>query len=492
MADRAQTAAALALVVMLLGACSPASSPIPATGQTSAATAGPSSIAQATPPATDRLRLIIDTDMAPDDVVAIASLLRDPSVDVLAITVTGTGEAHCPGGLLVARSVVTMLLDTSVPVACGRTAPMGDAQPFPDDWRAGADTGNGLTLVQPAFLPDSRSSEQLLVELAAEEAAAGRRLTILTLGPLTNLAAALELDAGLSDRVRIVAMLGAVAVPGNVTPEVAGSGEPTAEWNAHADPTAVRLVLAAGFDITLVGLDATNSVPLTPDLFHRLEADHAAGPADLVYEIWARNPFMVGGGYYIWDPLTAAVVRDPTLVTTRQATLRVVEGDGLDGGRLLEDPSGAAVTVATSADQARFETLFLASLRIGNARANAFAPVGVIRVTTGPDICEVVLEPSTPPPGLLQVQLTSSGEGSATAILFDPAEIPWPDLVAFAQAPDFEHPPAVKQLAGASLQGAGSATAWGTAASGQVGVACLWGSFETPTVAMRGPFEVRQ
>lgn len=482
MVPRARNVVAVALTAMLLGACSPAGSPAPTTGPSGAATVAPSPAA--------RLRLVIDTDMAPDDIVAIASLLRDPAVDVLGIAVTGTGEAHCPGGLLVARSVVTMVIDAPLPVACGRTAPMGAAQPFPDAWRAGADMGNGLQLVQPAFLPDSRSSEQLLVDLAAAEAGAGRRLTILTLGPLTNLAGALALDPGLPGRVRVVSMLGAVGVPGNVMPEVAGSGEPTAEWNAHADPTAVRLVLDAGFDLTFVGLDATNSVPLTPDLFHRLEADHAAAPADLVYEIWARNPFMVGGGYFIWDPLAAAAVRDATLVTTRRLTLRVIEGAGLDGGRLVEDRSGGAVTVATAADQARFEAFFLSSLRIGAPRANAFAPVGVVRVSAGPSSCEPALEPTKPPAGLLKIELSAPSVGPAGAILFDPAGMPWANLVAYARAPDFQHPPAVKVLANVSLQAAGTATAWATATAGEIGIACLWGSFETPTVLMRGPFAV--
>jgi pyrimidine-specific ribonucleoside hydrolase len=434
------------------------------------------------------LRLVIDTDMAPDDVVAIVSLLRDPTVEVLAITVTGTGEAHCQGGMFVARSAVTMLAADPITVACGRSEPLGDAQPFPDAWRAGADTGNGLRLVSPTFGPDPRWAEQVLVDLAAAEAAGGSRLAILTLGPLTNLASAVELDPAFASRVTVTAMLGAVDVPGNVQPGVPGSGEPTAEWNAHADPTAVRRVLEAGFDITLVGLDATKDVPLTPDLFGRLESDHAAAPADIVYELWARNPYMVGGGYYIWDPLAAAVVREPTLVTTRPASLRVVEGAGLDGGRLVEIASGALVTIATSADRARFEELLLASLRIGEPRPNPFQPTGTVRVTAGLDVCEVSLEPVSMPAGLLQLDLQANGPASTVA--FSLAGVPWSELEAFARAPDFEHPPAVTQVAGAFLESPGSASAWGTVDAGPIGIACAVGDFERPTLLLQGPFEV--
>lgn len=366
---RAERFAVAAAVAFLLVACMPTSSGTP-TAPTQGPSALPTTAAGSTSPPQPGTgkRLVIDTDMAPDDVTAIASLLRDPAVEILAITVTGTGEAHCPGGMFVARSIVTMLLETPLPVACGRSTPFDDAQPFPAEWRAGADSGNGLTLAPPEFEPDERSSEQLLVELAGSEAAAGRKLTILTLGTLTNLAAALELDPELPGKVIVVSMLGAVGVPGNVEPEIAGSDPPTAEWNAHADPTAVRLVLEAGFDLTLVPLDATNSVPLTRELFLELERDHAAGPADLVLELWARNPYMTASGFYLWDPLAAAVVRDPSVVTTRPATLKVVEGAGRDGGRLVEAADGAPVTIATAADREAFERLLLASLRLGGPR----------------------------------------------------------------------------------------------------------------------------
>ena len=281
--------------------------------------------------------------------------------------------------MFVARSLVTMLREDAITVACGRGSPMGEAEPFPTEWRAAADAGSGLRLCsRRGSCRISRASSQVLVELATAEAAAGRPLTLLTLGPLTNLAAALELDATLPEKVRVVSMLGAVGrVPrerGNA--RVGGHGRVD---NARLDPTAVRLVLEAGFDLTLVPLDATNRVPLTSELHASLEADHAAGPADVVFELWSQNPYMVQGGFYLWDPLAAAAVRDPSIVTTRAATLRVEEGAGPDGGRLVEDPTGATVTIATAADRERFEALLLERLRLGPPREDPFTPIGTVR-----------------------------------------------------------------------------------------------------------------
>jgi pyrimidine-specific ribonucleoside hydrolase len=425
--------------------------------------------------------------MAPDDITAIASLLRDPSVEVLAITVSGTGEAHCPGGMFVARSIVTMLVDQPIPVACGRATPLAEAASFPDAWRAGADAGSGLQLAKPAYLPESEDARDVLIRIAGEQAAADRKLTILTLGPLTTLATAAAADPQLPSRVTVVSMLGAVDVPGNVQPS-AGATEPTSEWNAHVDPTAVKNVLAAGFDLTLVPLDATRDVPLTRDLYDRLATDHGAGPADLVFELWARNPFMFDG-FYLWDPLASAAVRDPGLVTTRQAHLRVIDGSGLDGGRLVEDPAGASVTIATGADRARFEALLLAALRQGGPRAGAFTPVGTIAVIVGQDRCDVTIEPSAPPPGLYRLDVRSEVAGPASAAVFGLGDVTWAEIQAFAEAPDFEHAPPVILGPQADLATTGSSTAWGRVPAGQFAVACAVGDFATPTITVRGPFQ---
>jgi pyrimidine-specific ribonucleoside hydrolase len=350
------------LVATGLLACQPTPSPRPP-ATAPAATRAPGTSADAmpepTPAAGDRPRIVIDTDVAPDDLIALASMLRDPSVEILAITVSGTGEAQCGPGVRVVRSVVTALLDAPIPVACGPADPLGEAEPFPAEWRAGADAGSGLALPEPAFAPDPRSAQQIITDLAGAEFAANRRLRLVTLGPVTNLAAALELDPELPGKVRVFSMLGAVGVAGNVQV----GPDPVAEWNAHADPTAARRVLEAGFELTLIPLDATNDVPLTRELYDDLAADHAAGPADLVFELLTRNPFMLDGGFYLWDPLAAAAIRNPDFVTTSEATVRVVEGADPDGGRLVQDPDGTEVVYADSADRTRFERFLLARLR---------------------------------------------------------------------------------------------------------------------------------
>ena len=474
------------LVLLLAAACVPAASPRPDAsgsapqGSTAASVPGSS--------AAPGLPLVIDTDMAPDDITAIASLLRDPAVDVRAITVVGTGEAHCPGGMFVARSVVTMLLDRPIPVACGNGSPLGAAEEFPAEWRSAADSGSGLALVRPAFVPDSRPAAVVLVDEARAQAASGGQLTILTLGTLTNVAAALQFDPGLPSMVRLVSMLGAVGVPGNVMTQ---PGDPTAEWNADADPTAVRRVLEAGFEWTLVPLNATNSTPLTQGLLADLESDHAAGPADLVFELWSRNPYMTGGGFYLWDPLASIVARDASVATLRSMRLSVTEGDGLDGGRLREDPGGHPATVAVSADRSRFEAMLLERLRLGPPRSSSFTAVGSVEVTGSPGRCDATLDPATPPAGLLQIRVTNKGMERLSAVVFELGGITWDGIKAFTGAynPGMSPPP-VNFVAQVDAQAGATGSGYGTAPAGSLGIACVTGDQQQPSITLAGPFPI--
>jgi hypothetical protein len=288
----------------------------------------------------------------------------------------------------------------------------------------------------------------------------------------------------------MVSMLGAVGVPGNVLTQ--GTTDPTAEWNAHADPTAVARVLDAGFDLTLVPLDATRDVPLTQELFETLSMDHAAGPADLVFEIYARNPFMLQGDFHLWDPLAAVALREPKVVSWRTTRVRVVEGAAVDGGRLVEDPDGAAVTYAASADRVGFEALLLERLRIGPPRVNAFAPKATVTVTASTGSCEVRLDPAEPPAGLLRFEATNRGTERMAIIAFGLGPVTWAEVEAFAASrpgPQTSPPPVV-EVAFTEVAPGQDGTFYGSAPVGGLGVACLAGTFEQPRFTLAGPFTV--
>jgi inosine-uridine nucleoside N-ribohydrolase len=183
---------------------------------------------------------------------------------------------------------------------------------------------------------------------------AGEPLTLVALGPLTNVALALEHDAGaLRGLARVVVMGGAVDVPGNVTPG--------AEFNIHVDPAAAARVLESGLPVDLIPLDATRKAVLTRDI---LDAALAGRPGALATRVAAftrhgfRGDDTAGAArMFLHDPLAVAAALDPTLVGWQAVRLAI----GPDG----ETRRAAGVPncrVALTVDVPRFMRLFLERL----------------------------------------------------------------------------------------------------------------------------------
>jgi pyrimidine-specific ribonucleoside hydrolase len=284
--------------------------------------------------------VVVDTDLAADDIVALTYLLSNPAVDVLAVTVSGTGEVTCPRGTQVASGLLSTLGHDNVPVACGQSAPLSGDRAFPEEWRSAADDAYGLSF--PVVEP---STELDAVELLVGTIdAAPAPVTLLTLGPLTNVAQAFAAEPGLAARLGALVMMGgAVDVAGNVRLEGA-SRALAAEWNLYIDPAASDVVISSGAKITLVALDATNQVPVTSGFIDQLVANDTTDATALVTEILTASP-----PPYLWDALAAIAVADPALVPGTQRPIAVVT-EGEDAGRTIEQADGSTVLVADAPD----------------------------------------------------------------------------------------------------------------------------------------------
>jgi inosine-uridine nucleoside N-ribohydrolase len=298
--------------------------------------------------------VVVDTDMAPEDAAAVLYLLQREDVSVKAITVAGTGEAHCEPGVRNARGLLALAGHVQVPVACGRENPFDGGHSFPEEWRRGSDDLQGVTLPAGNGTDPGVSAPQLIEQLAEKHSG---ELNLIALGPLTNLADALQSDPGLASKLHSVyAMGGAVEVAGNVTEA------PTAEWNFYADPRAAAIVLASELPLTLVPLDATNYVPVDAAFVDRLGREKVTPQADFVYRLLRASEGLIAEGEYcFWDTFSAALMTDNSLGTFREFPLRVVE-DGPESGRTAPNPGGKAVRVAVSADPVRFKQVLLDTL----------------------------------------------------------------------------------------------------------------------------------
>ena len=286
---------------------------------------------------------VIDTDPGVDDALALLLAWGSPELDVLALTVVA-GNAPLSDTARNAARMVAVRRPARLPqIALGAAAPL--RKPLvtvPHDEQGGdglGDVADWPPVVRP---PASPSAAETLVALARAHA---DRLTLIALGPLTNLALALRLDTDALRRTgRVVMMAGAVDVPGNVTPD--------AEFNAYVDPDATREVFDAGLRVDLVPLDATRQTRINGDQLHAALARRPGPLADRI-EACTAQTFRLWGYMHLHDPLAVGLAVDASLAQWQPARIAVGES-----GQTRRAAGAPNCRVAQVIDTKRFLALF--------------------------------------------------------------------------------------------------------------------------------------
>lgn len=304
--------------------------------------------------------LLVDTDMAIDDWIALLYLLRKKELDLQAITIAGTGEAHGYFGRHNALCLLALSAAKPCDVATGRAKPMGKGHPFPLVVRLLMDFRLGLSLPTATHSPSDPGARALLTRHLRH---APSPVTVLTLGPLTNLAETLLAEPQLVQQIAMIYILGgALDVPGNLGELTLWPTNPYAEWNFYADPHAVDLVLRSGAPITLIPLDETNRHPLTTPFYERLVRDARGDSGSFLVRLLGRLRRLPGKRtFYFWDPLAAVVATHPEIAMFQMRKLSIITDAGMQCGRLIDDINGNQIRICTEVDQQAFEELLLHS-----------------------------------------------------------------------------------------------------------------------------------
>jgi pyrimidine-specific ribonucleoside hydrolase len=320
---------------------------------------------------------VVDTDMGADDILALAVLLSSGDVDVRAVTVAGTGLAHCSGGVRVLHGLLHQLGGGDIPIGCGREQPGAGARAFPEEWRAAADGGYGLGLPDASVGTPGGAVNVLADALVTAQSP----VTIVELGPWTNLQDLFATRTDVVGRVAAIhAMGGTLDAPGNVMLDGSTPVEPSLEWNFAADPAAVAQVLPLGVPVRLVTLDATDQVPLSGEIYQELDASNGSAAANLAYELLTLNPYLWQGGTFLWDELAALALLDPDLVTWEDVALSIVQ-EGAGAGHLARVSAGPTARVSTGTEPALAVGAFLEALTAGDPRGEPFALDGEVRAS---------------------------------------------------------------------------------------------------------------
>ena len=258
--------------------------------------------------------VVIDTDPGIDDALALMLACRSPELCVKLIT-TVAGNVPVPMATANVRRVLALLALSGWPVVAqglGRPLhrPLYTATAFHRHDGLGGVTHLRHPDGSPCYpVPKQpaahRQAVQYLLQVVQR---CGRDLTIIALGPLTNIARAIQLAPALMQQLgRLVIMGGAIGVPGNVTP--------VAEFNIFVDPHAADVVFRAGLPITLVPLDVTTQVRLTRDFLQHAGQGSATPLMAAVHDLTQQSLHRHGESIALHDPLAVAVAIDPSLVT---------------------------------------------------------------------------------------------------------------------------------------------------------------------------------
>jgi purine nucleosidase len=315
--------------------------------------------------------ILLDCDTGIDDAITLlylATLVKAGKAELVAVGTVHGNVAPDVGALNTLRVLERAGL-TGVPVAVGAVRPMAQAVDYAHEWH-GTDGLGETGLPEPIGRPVGISAPEQIIRLGRERPG---ELTLVAVGPLTNLAIALLLEPSLPALFReVVVMGGAFDHQGNVTSH--------AEANIWHDPEAAELVLGAGWPITLVPLDATHPTAVDGAWLDKLaEADsEVARFAARILEFYAIAYTRSLGtrGAVIHDALAAMLAVDPSLGEYAERPVRVeLRGERTRGTTLWDRRSYAdegdrpAVRVAVGSDVAAFQDRLLAGLLGGGEGA---------------------------------------------------------------------------------------------------------------------------
>jgi purine nucleosidase len=294
--------------------------------------------------------VILDTDIGTDvdDCLALALLLSSPELQLQAVTCV-YGDTTLRSRM--AKKLLQLRGLGDIPVYAGAEKPLTSQRPI--YWEG----HEGQGLVDPSdttLEPTAGFAPDMIVERVMSNPG---KIHIIAIGPLTNIALAIQKEP------RLATNLAHITIMGGVVRSIDRLDLPLAEHNIVCDPEAAKIVMESGAPITLVPLDITTQVNVTEDGWKQIQK--AGSPFQLaVADQLARYPRFQRYGYTnLHDPLAVGVIIDPTLVTLQQVIVHVATSDDPIPAQTLmrppKDEEVASVQLASHVEIERFERFFI-------------------------------------------------------------------------------------------------------------------------------------
>ena len=275
-------------------------------------------------------KILIDTDPGIDDSMAILSALRSPELEVIGLS-TVFGNADVDTCALNGLRLVELEGHDSIPVAKGAGAPLFRSELDLGTYVHGLDGMGNTHPPLPRGDLDPRPAVQFIIDMIEQYPG---ELILAPLGPLTNIAMALQQSPGIVHLVKEIVLMGGSAFGmGNISP--------VAEANIFHDAHAAEIVFRAEWDVTMIGLDVTTQIIIKPDDLAKLYA--ADNPAvnllrriQPCYQAFHDEIYGFNGAFHLHDPSVIAYLLAPELFEVIEAPV-YVETHGLCAGKTIAD-----------------------------------------------------------------------------------------------------------------------------------------------------------
>jgi len=252
--------------------------------------------------------VILDVDPGHDDAVALMLACGHPDMNLLAVTIVA-GNVTLEKTTRNALRVLTLVGCTDVPVGVGASGPLERPLHTAENIHGKSGLDGPEEIPDAEFWPDERDAVALIADALT---ASPEPVTLVPVGPLTNIATFLREHAELKDRVARISLMGGSMGLGNTTP--------AAEFNIYVDPEAAREVFESGLPITMSGLDVTHQAGAGPDERARLRATGRVGNVVAGFLDYFASTYERTFGFDappLHDPVALAAVLEPGLLETR-------------------------------------------------------------------------------------------------------------------------------------------------------------------------------
>lgn len=279
-------------------------------------------------------KVLIDTDPGIDDALAIMLALQSQALEVKAIT-TVSGNLQADRCSVNARKVLDLIAAGDIPVARGPQQPLTRRYPK-DPFSHGDDGLANLDLPPTKRAEDPRFAADLIVETVNQCAG---DITLIALGPLTNIALACLRDPDLPRKVSSLVSIGGAFGFTRESATRATGDNPVSEWNIYVDPEAAKIVFEAGFALKAIGLDVAthDSMEISTALHQRLATSQRRSAWFLrgVLEFLEKRGFK--SYCALIDSLAVATVIDPNVVRTEKIRVGIETKGELTTGQTVVD-----------------------------------------------------------------------------------------------------------------------------------------------------------